>query len=189
MRIPTEPRGCNGIMPPGTTALFVALNIANGRVLTQCRVRHRHQEFLGFLKHIDVHVPQSLAVHLVVDNYAAHKRRKCAPDSPPGRAFIFTSHRATRPASIGSSTGLRCSLSAKSAADHSSVPRRSSPKSKLLSTPTTAGALPSSGPPTARPSSKRSAKYGTTHQGASYSRACRITRHHPTRSESDAAAR
>jgi putative transposase len=57
----------------GTTTLFAALDIANGRVLTQCRPRHRHQEFLGFLKHIEANVPDALDVHLVVDNYATHK--------------------------------------------------------------------------------------------------------------------
>jgi len=60
----------------GTTTLFAALDIANGQVLTQCRARHRHQEFLGFLKHIDANVPKKLDVHLVVDNYAAHKHPK-----------------------------------------------------------------------------------------------------------------
>jgi putative transposase len=57
----------------GTTTLFAALDIANGRVLTQCRPRHRHQEFRGFLKHIETSVPDDLDVHLVVDNYATHK--------------------------------------------------------------------------------------------------------------------
>ena len=57
----------------GTTTLFAALDIANGQVLTQCRARHRHQEFLAFLKHIDANVPANLDVHLVVDNYATHK--------------------------------------------------------------------------------------------------------------------
>jgi putative transposase len=60
----------------GTTTLFAALDIANGQVLTQCRARHRHQEFLGFLRHIDANVPAALDVHLVVDNYAAHKHPK-----------------------------------------------------------------------------------------------------------------
>jgi putative transposase len=60
----------------GTTTLFAALDIANGQVMTQCRARHRHQEFLGFLKHIDANVPKTLDVHLVVDNYAAHKHPK-----------------------------------------------------------------------------------------------------------------
>jgi len=60
----------------GTTTLFAALDIANGQVFTQCKARHRHQEFLGFLKHIDANVPKKLDVHLVVDNYAAHKHPK-----------------------------------------------------------------------------------------------------------------
>ena len=44
--------------------------------MTQCRARHRHQEFLGFLKHIEANVPSDLDLHLVVDNYAAHKHPK-----------------------------------------------------------------------------------------------------------------
>lgn len=57
----------------GTTTLFAALNIATGEVIAQCKRRHRHQEFLQFLKYIEHNVPQKLEVHLVVDNYATHK--------------------------------------------------------------------------------------------------------------------
>jgi putative transposase len=57
----------------GTTTLFAALNIANGAVLAQCKPRHRHQEYLQFLKHIEQNVPQKLDIHIVVDNYATHK--------------------------------------------------------------------------------------------------------------------
>jgi len=57
----------------GTTTLFAALDIASGQVLTQCKRRHRHQEFLQFLRHVDAAVPAPLEVHLVVDNYATHK--------------------------------------------------------------------------------------------------------------------
>ncbi len=60
----------------GTTTLFAALDVATGEVLAQCRPRHRHQEFLAFLRHIDRSVPESLDVHLVVDNYATHKHAK-----------------------------------------------------------------------------------------------------------------
>lgn len=60
----------------GTTTLFAALDIANGKVLAQCKPRHRHQEFLSFLRHIDANVPAELDVHLVVDNYAPHKHPK-----------------------------------------------------------------------------------------------------------------
>ena len=57
----------------GTTTLFAALDIANGQVLTDCKPRHRNQEFLGFLKQIDANVPPELDVYLVMDNYATHK--------------------------------------------------------------------------------------------------------------------
>lgn len=60
----------------GTTTLFAALDIASGQILTRCKPRHRHQEFLGFLKHIDANVPPELDIHLVVDNYATHKHFK-----------------------------------------------------------------------------------------------------------------
>ena len=60
----------------GTTTLFAALDIASGTVLTECKARHRHQEFLEFLKRIDQAVPGSLDVHLIVDNYATHKHAK-----------------------------------------------------------------------------------------------------------------
>lgn len=57
----------------GTTTLFAALDIANGAVLGQCKRRHRHQEYLQFLKHVDQNVPQKMNIHVVVDNYATHK--------------------------------------------------------------------------------------------------------------------
>jgi putative transposase len=60
----------------GTTTLFAALDIATGRVLTSCKRRHRHQEYLQFLEHIDRNMPEELDIHLVVDNYATHKHAK-----------------------------------------------------------------------------------------------------------------
>jgi putative transposase len=60
----------------GTTTLFAALDVANGQVFTQCKARHRHQEFLSFLRHIELNVPQHLDVHLVADNYGTHKHAK-----------------------------------------------------------------------------------------------------------------
>src|SRR6202790_1870965 len=60
----------------GTTTLFAALDIANGQVFTQCKARHRHQEFLSFLRHIEANIPEDLDVHLVVDNYGTHKHAK-----------------------------------------------------------------------------------------------------------------
>jgi putative transposase len=60
----------------GTTTLFAALDIASGNVLTQCKAKHRHQEFLQFLRHVDSNVPKKLDVHLIVDNYGTHKHEK-----------------------------------------------------------------------------------------------------------------
>jgi putative transposase len=60
----------------GTTTLFAALNVLNGAVLASCKPRHRHQEFLSFLREIDKAVPQELDVHCIVDNYASHKHPK-----------------------------------------------------------------------------------------------------------------
>jgi putative transposase len=60
----------------GTTTLFAALDIATGRILTCCKHRHRHQEYLQFLKQVDTNVPPDLGIHLVVDNYSTHKHPK-----------------------------------------------------------------------------------------------------------------
>ncbi len=57
----------------GTTTLFAVLDIADGSVFTQCKPRHRHQEFLSFLRHIEASVPPTLDVQLICDNYATHK--------------------------------------------------------------------------------------------------------------------
>ena len=60
----------------GTTTLFAALNVLNGAVLASCKPRHRHQEFLSFLREIDKSVPAELDVHCIVDNYATHSHPK-----------------------------------------------------------------------------------------------------------------
>lgn len=60
----------------GTTTLFAALDIANGTVIGQCKARHRHQEFLSFLNHLEKNVPSELDVHLIMDNYGTHKHPK-----------------------------------------------------------------------------------------------------------------
>jgi putative transposase len=57
----------------GTTTLFAALDTAKGTVITQCRKRHRHQEYLDFLRQIETDVPSELEVHVIVDNYGTHK--------------------------------------------------------------------------------------------------------------------
>ena len=57
----------------GVTSLFAAFNIADGTVISELHRRHRHQEFLKFLRKIDKNVPAGLDVHLVCDNYGTHK--------------------------------------------------------------------------------------------------------------------
>ncbi len=60
----------------GTTTLFAALNVLNGAVLATCKLRHRHQEFLSFLREIDKAVPAELDVHCIADNYGTHNHPK-----------------------------------------------------------------------------------------------------------------
>ena len=60
----------------GTSTLFAALNVATGAVIGECKSRHRHQEFLAFLKTVEQQVPKEFDLHLIVDNYATHKHAK-----------------------------------------------------------------------------------------------------------------
>ncbi len=60
----------------GTTALFAALNILDGKVIGQCLSRHRHQEFLRFLRTIDGQTDEGLDFHLIVDDYGTHTHPK-----------------------------------------------------------------------------------------------------------------
>ena len=59
----------------GTTTLFAALNVLDGKVIGECLPRHRHQEFLKFLRRIDREF-EGLDLHLIVDNYGTHKQPK-----------------------------------------------------------------------------------------------------------------
>ena len=60
----------------GTTTLFAALNVLDGTVIGQNMARHRHQEFIRFLNRIEREVPAGKAIHVILDNYAAHKKDK-----------------------------------------------------------------------------------------------------------------
>jgi transposase len=72
--LPTTPaRMTHDYVRHGTTSLFAAFDLASGSVIAQHYRRHRHQEFLRFLKLIDAAVPAGLDLHLVLDNYATHK--------------------------------------------------------------------------------------------------------------------
>jgi len=75
--MPTTPaRMTHDYIRHGTTSLFAAFDISSGSVIAHHYRRHRHQEFLRFLKLIDTAVPKDLDLHLVLDNYATHKTPK-----------------------------------------------------------------------------------------------------------------
>ena len=57
----------------GTTTLFAALDVLSGKIIGQCLPRHRHREFLKFLRTIDREVPKGLQIHMILDNYGTHK--------------------------------------------------------------------------------------------------------------------
>jgi len=60
----------------GTTTLFAALNVAEGKLIGTCMKRHRHQEWIKFLNQIDQQTPRELDLHLIADNYSTHKHPK-----------------------------------------------------------------------------------------------------------------
>ena len=76
----------------GTTTLFAALNVLEGKVIGRCMQRHRHQEFIRFLNAVEAQIPADKGVHVVLDNYATHKHPKvCAwLDRHPRFVFHFT---------------------------------------------------------------------------------------------------
>src|SRR5438132_1335152 len=78
----------------GTTTLFAAFNILNGRVIGSCQPRHRAKEFVKFLHQLEKEVPPDQDVHLVMDNYATHKsevvQRWLKPKKRRRRRFHFT---------------------------------------------------------------------------------------------------
>jgi transposase len=76
----------------GVTTLFAALDVLEGKVIGQCMKRHRHQEFIRFLNVIDAKVAKTKPVHVIVDNYAAHKHPKVLEwiENHPRFVFHFT---------------------------------------------------------------------------------------------------
>ncbi len=60
----------------GTTTLFAAIELAAGKIIAECMPRHRHQEWIKFLRKIDAETTPELDLHLIVDNYATHKHPK-----------------------------------------------------------------------------------------------------------------
>src|ERR1700740_3231779 len=89
-------KGRNGTMTHdykrnGTTSLFAALELAQGKVVGECYQRHRHQEFLQFLRRLDEEFPKPVPLHLVMDNYGTHKKAEVnawLKRNPPLRASL-----------------------------------------------------------------------------------------------------
>jgi transposase len=73
----------------GTTTLFAALNVLDGKVIGRCMQRHRHQEFIRFLNAVEAEVPVSKLVHVILDNYGSHKHPKVQAWLTRHRRFVF----------------------------------------------------------------------------------------------------
>jgi transposase len=76
----------------GTTTLFAALDVLDGRVIGRCMQRHRHQELIRFLNTTEAEVPPGMLVHLILDNYGSHKHSKVRAwlDRHPRFVFHYT---------------------------------------------------------------------------------------------------
>ena len=148
----------------GTTTLFAALDILEGKVIGRCMQRHRHQEFIRFLNAVERQVPADKTVHVVLDNYATHKHPKSRPREGGGARLACTpsarrpstSRRHRVPGPTRSKVGLPSSPDNASSA--ASSPRSSSftPPSTALSPRPTTSPSRSSGPNPPTPSSRLS---------------------------------
>ncbi|MFA6020999.1 MAG: IS630 family transposase [Rhodospirillales bacterium] len=76
----------------GTTTLFAALDVLEGKVIGKCMQRHRHQEFIRFLNAIEAAIPAGKLIHVILDNYGTHKHPKVREwlDRHPRFVFHFT---------------------------------------------------------------------------------------------------
>jgi transposase len=73
----------------GTTTLFAALDVLEGKVIGRCMQRHRHEEFIRFLNAIDAEVPGGKSIHVILDNYATHKHPKVMAWLARHKRFTF----------------------------------------------------------------------------------------------------
>ena len=121
----------------GTTTLFAALEIATGKVTAACKPRHRHQEFLAFLKQVARAYPDDgtgAELHLVMDNYAAHKRLEVRTWLAANPGSTSTSPRPPDPGSTSSRSGSGSSSARRSTAAPSTRSKTSTPRSAPSST-------------------------------------------------------
>jgi transposase len=73
----------------GTATLFAALDVLEGRVIGRCMQRHRHQEFIRFLNALEAEVPAGKVVHVILDNYCAHRHPKLRSWLTRHERFVF----------------------------------------------------------------------------------------------------
>ena len=135
----------------GTATLFAALEIATGKVTGVCKNRHRHQEFLAFLRHLARAYPDrgdGIEIHLVMDNYATHKRPEIRAwlDANPRFHAHFTSTSGQDRGSTWWRSGSASSNAKPSAAAASGQYPPSSPRSEPSSPAGTHALTRSSGP-------------------------------------------
>ncbi len=76
----------------GTTTLLAALDVLEGTVIGRCMQRHRHEEFLRFLKTIEAAVPAGKLIHVILDNYGTHKHPEGASLAGPASALDLPLH-------------------------------------------------------------------------------------------------
>jgi len=113
----------------GTTTLFAALDVATGKVFGQCLPRHRHEEFLTFLRAVDRNVPKPLAIHIWTTTQPT-RTRTSPPGWPSTSASTFTSPRPRQAGSTSSNASSANSPTRTSAAAHSPTSPTSSPQSR-----------------------------------------------------------
>ena len=111
----------------GTLTLFAALNYLEGKLITRLAARHRHQEWLAFLKTIDAETPADLDIHIIADNYATHKH-------PAVTRWLDRHARFHMHYTPTSSSWMNWS-SASFATSPSSLPRKASPRPENWPTP------------------------------------------------------
>ncbi len=122
----------------GTTTLFAALNVLDGTVIGRNMHHHRHQEFIRFLNVINAQVPADKAVHIILDNYAAHKHPKVRGWLDRHKRFVF--HFTPTSCSPNSQNGASSGVS--------SIPSSISKPPSIASSPKpTKTPNPSPGPP------------------------------------------
>ena len=129
----------------GTTTLFAALELATGKVTDACYPRHRHEEFVKFLKQVAKAYPR-VQLHVVCDNYATHKHPAVRAWLPRTRASPCTSHRPVAPGSTWSNASSRSSPDKPSGAAPTPASPTSPRRSRPTSTAGTSTPTPSPGP-------------------------------------------